>query len=153
MLSTTYHFDINSEDATLQKFYREHSVAVNEESFRDFNKTLVPLLEKLNLEKTEISESDESNESNGPNGIKIGDIVKLEFIPQSQKYISYYSEQNVCGRIIFIDEENDDALIYRDMFDRKNNKNIRTVQSFNREYCSYYGTTRGYDHIVRKMPI
>lgn len=145
-------FDIYSEDKVLTKFYNEHQINVTEENLRDFSTNFSPLIEKLNLKSTPMNK-DYKQKYISINNLKIGDVVKLSFIPKSQKYIEYYEEQNVSGRVFFIDKENDDAFLYRDEIDLESGQHIRIIQSFNREYCSYYGTTRGYSHLIHKLTV
>ena len=74
----------------------------------------------------------------------IGDVVNITYIPQSQKYIEYYEQENFCGKIIFIDAENDN------MFLLANINGIDTVKSLERESCHYLGMARGYSFSIKK---
>jgi hypothetical protein len=74
----------------------------------------------------------------------IGDIVKVSYIPESQKYIDYYQEQAFVGRIIFVDNENDNAF-----FVTMDEPHTITIKSLLREGCHYFGMTLGYSyHII-----
>ena len=75
--------------------------------------------------------------------IKIGDIIKVSYLPYSQKYIEQYNEQ--IGRIFFVDYESNNALLYVDKFDEFTNTYTRLISSVEKNYCSYLGDTRGYD--------
>jgi hypothetical protein len=78
----------------------------------------------------------------------IGDIIKITYIPFSQKYMDYYDSHYVCGKIIYIDLINDDALIYRDEF--IDGRYIRHIMSISRLGCSYYGDSKAYDYFIYK---
>ena len=84
--------------------------------------------------------------------VKLGDIVIVHYTPYSQKYLDHYNEQDVRGKIVYIDIENDDLIVYRD---EKTGYNTytRIVKSLNRDYCSYFGDTRGYDYFIQKVNV
>lgn len=75
---------------------------------------------------------------------KIGDIVNVTYTPESQKYIEYYQEQAFTGRIIFIDDKNDNAFL----MSINNEKNHVIVKSLTREGCHYLGMTPGYSYFI-----
>lgn len=78
--------------------------------------------------------------------IKLGDNVIINYMPFSQKYIEYYDEQKVYGKVFFIDNDANDVLMYHDT---KDGETItRHITSAERLFCSYYGDTRGYDYCV-----
>lgn len=76
---------------------------------------------------------------------RIGDIVKITYYPESQRYIEYYQDQSFIGRIIFIDDKNDNAFFVVVDDDNKNNV---TVKSLEREGCHYLGMSRGYSYFI-----
>ena len=76
----------------------------------------------------------------------IGQIIKVLYYPYSQKYIDYYEEQHVMGKIFFVDELTKDALMYYDEF--QDGKLVRIIKSISRDHCSYYGDSRGYDYAI-----
>lgn len=80
------------------------------------------------------------------NTYRIGDIVRVTYFPESQKYIEYYEDQSFTGRIIFIDNTNVFFVVV-DEFD----KNNITVKSLEREGCHYFGMTPGYSYIIEQI--
>jgi hypothetical protein len=146
-------FDICSTHETLSKFCDQYDLNIHDDYgtiFKSFfhncsecpNDTYLEFIKsfpKINeyyhrpsFEQTEYVSMDE---------LKIGHEVYVQYMPMSQKYIDYYDEQNVCGKVIFIDVENDDALL---IFDSGGEHVTRRIMSINRDYCSYYGDSRGY---------
>lgn len=85
------------------------------------------------------------------NEIQIGDIVKLTYIPDSQQYIELFCEYEYIGCVFFIDYENDNAFLYIDKYDKSTNIITRVVFSAEKNYCSYYGITRGYSIFFQKI--
>ena len=81
--------------------------------------------------------------------INIGDIISLEFMPYSQKYIDFY-DQNIGGKVFFIDVKNDNAFMYYDTYRKSKKKHIRTICSIERDWCSYFGDSRGYAFFIYK---
>jgi hypothetical protein len=76
----------------------------------------------------------------------IGRTIFVVYYPYSQKYIEYYDEQEVMGKIFFVDEINKDIFMYYDKIVDDNS--VRVIKSLNRDYCSYYGDVRGYDFSI-----
>lgn len=77
------------------------------------------------------------------NNIKLGDIVKISYCPNSQKYITFYDNLSVEGIIFFVDTKNDNMLLY---FESPNGYiNIRSLEV---EGCHYFGMTRGYNYNI-----
>lgn len=74
----------------------------------------------------------------------IGDIVKVTYTPESQKYIDYYQEQSFLGRIIFIDDKCENAFFIVINSDTKNT----VVKSLEREGCHYFGMSPGYSYFI-----
>lgn len=84
------------------------------------------------------------------NEIKIGDIIKVSYIPYSQKYIEQCNSYEQIGYIFFIDYDKKNALLYVDKFDELANTYTRLISSVEKDYYSYFGDTRGYDIIFEK---
>ncbi len=144
-----YEFDVCSEPQTLENFVKTFQTGIDGGGTTDFYSLCRDVLNESKFKQTKIGTVIELIHTSIRN-LKCGHIVKLDFIPNSQDYIDYYEEQNVIGRVFFIDVENDDALVYHDKIN-ENGEHVRVVKSFNRPYCSYFGTTRGYDYIVSKL--
>ena len=83
------------------------------------------------------------------NDVQIGDFISVEYFPYSQKYLEHYNEQNVIGKVFFIDYANHDMLLVYDKI-CKNGSIKRTIGSFNRWGCSYFGDTKGYSSSISK---
>jgi len=78
------------------------------------------------------------------NGVTIGDIINITYIPQSQKYIEYYEQENFSGKVIFIDVVNDNMFLLAKI------NGVDTVKSLERESCHYLGMARGYSFNINK---
>lgn len=124
------HIDIVSDNSTLEKIKKFLKVD-------DIYKYIVE-----NTEYFKYAESDCSILTTIDN-IKINDVIHVKYIPCSQKYIDYYDQQDIKGRVVYIDKENDDAILYHDIsvFDvDTNEKTIHTyIMSIKRQGCGYYG--------------
>jgi len=73
----------------------------------------------------------------------IGDIVKVSYIPCSQKYLDYYDNQSFTGTIIFIDADKENAFF---LIEGSNE-----IKSLKRNDCHFLGTTPGYDYIIEPV--
>lgn len=73
------------------------------------------------------------------NNIKLGDMVKISYYPNSQKYIKFYDKLSVEGIIFFVDARNDNMLLYS-----KSPNGYINIRSLEVEGCHYFGMTRGY---------
>jgi len=147
-------FDICSTYETLSKFCDQYELNIRDtydNIFQTFfhNCSTCPTdayveLNKLfpNITKYYHRTSFEQTKDVSIDELRIGHEVCVRYMPMSQKYIDYYDEQNICGKVIFIDTENDDALLILDTDDEHR---TRKIMSINREYCSYYGISRGYN--------
>lgn len=78
--------------------------------------------------------------------LQVGDIIDIEYIPNSQKYIPYYENNNTYGRVFYLHGFN--GLLYHDSYD--NGILTRYIDSIEKEYCSYYGDTFGYGFFIRR---
>jgi hypothetical protein len=79
--------------------------------------------------------------------IKVGDVIKVEYIPSSQRHIEELNKICVMGKVFYthIDNTNfSNALLYHD------NENERVIQSLERDWYNFFGMSRGYDVIVYK---
>ena len=148
-----FEFDIHSEPQTLRNFANANNILASKDEdgdeYFDYNLMFSILSNTSKFKITELGTVTESVYT-PISQLKVGHVVKLQFTPNSQKYIEYYEEQNVMGRIFFIDVENDDGLIYYDKTN-ENGEHVRVILSFNRPYCSYFGTSKGYDHVISKI--
>lgn len=75
--------------------------------------------------------------------VKLGDTVNVSYIPASQRYIDHYEELSFTGTIFFVDNEHDNMFLFFE-----NEDNEIEVRSLEVEWCSYYGTSRGYDYFI-----
>jgi hypothetical protein len=73
------------------------------------------------------------------NQYKIGDNVKISYITMSQKYFEYYENSKFIGKIIFIDNNEDDIFILC-----PNN----CVKSTKIQGTSFMGHSNGYDMFI-----
>jgi len=73
----------------------------------------------------------------------IGDIVKVSYIPCSQKYLDYYDNQSFTGTIIFIDADKENAFF---LIEGSNE-----IKSLKPNDCHFLGTTPGYDYIIEPV--
>ena len=74
------------------------------------------------------------------NDIKEGDLIAIEFIPNSQKYLDILYPK--IGTIVNINKNIDEIKI-------KNMDGI--IEYLMYPNCSYYGNTCGYDYLLRKI--
>ena len=76
--------------------------------------------------------------------VSIGDVICISYYPDSQRYMDYYENIKRVGKVIFLDQKQDDLIIWS--FDGL----YSTFQSLVVEGCSYLGTSRGYNYIIEK---
>ena len=105
----------------------------NDEITKKYELFNIKLLNNRNYNKTDI------------NSVKIGDIIRVEFIPYSQIEIDA-----IYGKIIYIDAKNEDIVVYCDTIDNENNM-ARHVKSILIGNLSYYGDSRGFEYIIEKL--
>lgn len=74
------------------------------------------------------------------NNIKEGDLIAIEFIPYSQKYLDILYPK--IGTIININKNINEIEI---------KKTDGTIEYLMYPNCSYYGDLRGYDYLLRKI--
>jgi hypothetical protein len=87
------------------------------------------------------------------NKFRIGDMISIKYLPDSQKYIEHYENESFQGVIIFTDDDNNNIFLIKTEFENKENiKNKRIViKSLERENCHYFGMSRGYIHLIEKI--
>lgn len=83
--------------------------------------------------------------------ICIGDIIKVSYCTDSQRYMLEEEYQSFTGKVFFIDIVNKNILFYYDNFDKQSKKFIKTITSLLRPHCSYFGDTRGYSASMKKL--
>lgn len=84
--------------------------------------------------------------------VKNGDVIFVKYYPYSQKYIDYYQQQ-IWGKVFFIDVKNDNIFMYYDTYRKSKKKYIRTICSMERDGCSYFGDNRSYDYSIVKQTL
>lgn len=83
--------------------------------------------------------------------ICIGDIIKVSYCTNSQRYMLEDEYQSFIGKVFFIDIVNRNILFYNDKFDKQSGKFIKTITSLLRPYCSYFGDQSGYSIFMKKI--
>ena len=134
------HTDIESNSSTIEKLLKHFNV----EKYEDLFAIIIKQTEHFKYDESLRIKSIELKK------IQIGDVICVKYTPCSQKYIDYYDEQDVKGKVFFVDIENNDVLVYRDMtcYDENNNISIHTyVKSMKRLGCGYFGTKDYYENI------
>lgn len=143
MHGVKYVFDILSTDDTvmkLLKLYGDDKTTSGEKSWSKLT-AILPKVYKKYLWVGFI------NKSEYIHGIKIGDIVNISYIPNSQKYVDYYKQHNISnGLVVFVDVANNDAIIAT-----KSTGGIIKFKSLLREGCHYLGISNGYSYIIDKV--
>lgn len=94
----------------------------------------------------QITESDVSFDE-----IKIGDIIKVSYCTDSQRYMFDEEYQSFTGKVFFIDTKNNNVLFYYDKFDNQSKQFVKTITSLLRPYCSYFGDQPGYSARTQKL--
>jgi len=140
--------DIYSDDETIEKMKEKYSLPTLESICQHF----VTNNDKQDENKYTYDDSEEDQtytqytQYTPLSYFKVGDIVTVIYTPYSQKHIDFYEEQHIRGIIVYIDNENDDAIIIK----RNKSDGMYIVQSLKRLFCSYYGNTKGYDYFIAK---
>lgn len=75
---------------------------------------------------------------------KVGDKVRIMYIPDSQRYIDHYNEQSFSGQILFIDKDSDNIILFSE-----SDASI-DVRSLEREGCHYFGMSKGYTYFIER---
>ncbi|VBB18861.1 hypothetical protein YASMINEVIRUS_1393 [Yasminevirus sp. GU-2018] len=73
---------------------------------------------------------------------RVGDLISVSYVPDSQRYIEYYDEQMCTGKILFID--NDEI----NMFITVTTPTGYCIKTLEREGCHYFGMAKGYSHFI-----
>ena len=103
---------------------------------------------KLIKELLKIIINEETIIDNKKNEFNIGDIVKISYSSDSQKYIDDYEERGFIGKILFIDNESDNMFFHKIL---ENNNEINIIKSLEIEGCHFFGMSRGYTYIIEKI--
>lgn len=148
--SDLYKFDLIYNKSTARKFCNAYNIKMQEEEDKIEN-FIKKILESNKLKETfkleHFKEEPRSTFDSTLSKFKIGDKVKVTFIPASQKYIDFYDKEAFVGEIIFIDEENDNCFFV------VRNSNEIIIKSLEREGCHYFGMTRGYYYSIKKIEV
>ena len=141
--------NINSTSDTLEKFANAYEIG-----HRDLKEDLHTFVHNMMNAKSKVYEhikncldacsgviNTDNKKFTRLNDVKIGDHVKITYMPYSQRYIDHYNDETITGVVIFIDHANDDMLLL-------SNDDGFVFSSMERLGCSYYGTTRGYDYTI-----
>lgn len=118
----------NLEGDTYDKIFEDYFKKNTEEEFSHFD------FEKANKEVTSISLLEKN------------DIIVINYISYSQKYISDYPA--IFGKVLYSNELCDNALVYIDKM--RDGIMTRYIYSIDRDYCSYFGNFRGFDFYIYK---
>lgn len=86
---------------------------------------------------------DNSNYIENLSDVKIGQYIKLSYLPDSQKYIEHYESLDISGYVIYKNKFMTDALILHIDLDGN-----YILQSYIRYGCSYFGTNLGYSIFI-----
>lgn len=157
--------DIICDISTLVKFCKFYNLQIEES---DISLDNIDNIFTQYIETNKINNNIKTNES--LYDVKINDIISINYYPLSQKYIDYYNEQSITGKVIFIDKDNDNLFVlestskevnhlgndnkdssYITSLDKLDNDTKYIFKSLEREGCSYLGTSRGYDFTINKI--
>ena len=79
---------------------------------------------------------------------KIGDIVRVTYTPNSQKYIEHYASLSFVGTVFFVDEATDNFFAIVDQppgsLQSPESSNAPTIRSHKVEGCHFFGMTDSY---------
>jgi hypothetical protein len=138
-VNSKYTFDILSCCDTAAKLVKLYGSDDEDDDEKTWSK-MITLLPKI---YTTHSWTELVKKSEYVSGMRIGDIVNISHIPNSQKYLDYYEQYGINkGLVLFVDSVNNDAIIAT-----KSADGIK-FQSFVREGCHYFGMSRGYESVV-----
>lgn len=137
------YFDIQSSEQTVKTLFNNFNIKTgNNPNVEDYKKLDAKLRDMIDIYYNEkIYDSNYkknlSKSSIGIHNLCIGDLIEIEYIPPSMKYLNDYPK--LYGIVIYIDIDNNDGLIY------SNNGVYEKIYSITRNYCGY-----GYDasHIL-----
>lgn len=134
-MNREYELDINWTDGMLQRYCVANNIAYTDEQNKLFDCVVFDNVKFRNKDGKFAVFSD----------VKIGDEIYVNYVPDSQKYLSYYEKLKIGGKVFYKDTESDNMLLY--FFD----DNILHIKSLERVHCSYYGSSRGYTHCIYKI--
>jgi hypothetical protein len=150
----TINVDIICDISTLVKFCKFYNLQIKES---DINIDNIDEIFTQYIEANKSNNDIEIETSETLYDVKINDIININYYPLSQKYIDYYNEQSITGKVIFIDKDNDNLFVIESTSKEITNwldKDIKYIfKSLEREGCSYLGTSRGYDFTINKIDI
>ena len=87
-------------------------------------------------------------DKNNKNEYNIGDIIKISYSSDSQKYIDDYEDKGFIGKILFIDDKTDNMFLHKIV---ENNNDCIIIKSLEIEGCHFFGMARGYTYIIEKL--
>ncbi len=87
-------------------------------------------------------------DKNSKNEYNIGDIIKISYSSDSQKYIDDYEDKGFIGKILFIDDKTDNMFLHKIV---ENNNDCIIIKSLEIEGCHFFGMARGYTYIIEKL--
>lgn len=114
----------------------------DEYNYKKFYKIIEIVLDKEKWLKIDSKDNDNFM-FNNKKKYSLGNTINITYCPASQKYIDYYDDEAFTGTIFFVDNDQDNMLLYIN-----NNDNTITVKSLEREGCHYLGMTRGYSYCL-----
>lgn len=147
--------DILSEESTLEEFIKLYNLKTKagdlETTFNEFINKLSKISKKTLLTIYPFDKTANLNENKSTivslDKVTIGDTVSISYYPDSQKYIEEYELKSRIGKVIYVDNNKDDLLIWS--YDK--NKSTYHFESLVVEGCSYFGHSRGYNYIIDKF--
>lgn len=116
---------------------------------KDSNEQFKSLAKQLpSVDNAYIKSPDELNKSVNTTNIKIGDVLRVAYVPFSQRFIEYYESQNVMGYVFYVNMLLDNMFMF--YVKHEDDKKILVITSLERESCSYLGDSRGYVPLIYK---
>lgn len=141
----------------LDVIYSDISISKLIQSHNSINNDLCSILSQISDELKNQPSPDHDTENQNTNihlsDLQIGDIVRVSYYPDSQKYVEYYDEQKFDGKCLFVDVPNDNAFFEVINQNDQNDQAglIRTFKSLEREGCHYFGMARSYYYSIQLL--
>ena len=134
-----YSHEVSSDDETLTKFLNEYNIRIDNNSniFDKFKKSIPYIIKNKKYKNCNIQNDDYD--------IKVGDNIQIEYYPYSQKHLDYCNEQKKSGKVLFIDNDNFDIILYNNI---GNNFYIKSLDIPN---LSYFGDSRCWHCNIKKI--
>jgi len=164
-LKKKYDCDIICGEQTIEKFLRLYSAIIE-----SYNSQSPHKKKRSTIEDKEISDYEKmidmikiviennlwTNIKNPDDYIfdgkyKIEDKVLINYVPYSQKYIEHYEKESFCGKIFFIDNQNDNMFLIQYGNCESNDENIIRIKSLERVGCHYLGMGKSYDYFITQQ--